>query len=155
LPRYVKRPTIPIKVDDSDNVACLLRKMGDIGFQGRNLSSAANAWRDMLMEGALVFTGLARGVVPAGVRRLLAVLIQTRYINCLVSSGAIFVRYVLEHLAACGVDLSGATVQTDNGWDLIGSAAKKASATSAFKAMLGFLGVRPGYHPPVPCGIAM
>jgi len=64
------------------------------------------------------------------------------------TSATIFVRCVLEHLAACGVDLSAVTVQTDNGSDLIGSANKKPSTTSAFEAMLDFLGVTHVRIPP-------
>jgi len=64
------------------------------------------------------------------------------------TSASIFVRYVLEHIGACGVDLSGVTVQTDNGSDLIGSANKKASTTSAFEAMVAFLGAVHGRIPP-------
>jgi len=36
----------------------------------------------------------------------------------------LFADYVLGHLAACGVDLSGTTVQTDNGSEFIGSSRK-------------------------------
>ena len=64
------------------------------------------------------------------------------------TSATIFVRYVLEHLAACGVDLGGVTVQTDNGSDLVGSANKKASTRSAFESMLAFLGVSHVRIPP-------
>jgi hypothetical protein len=64
------------------------------------------------------------------------------------TSATIFVRYVLEHLAACGVDLSTVTVQTTNGSDLIGSATKGLSKTSAFEAMLRFLGVNHVRIPP-------
>jgi len=64
------------------------------------------------------------------------------------TSATIFARYVLEHLAACGVDLKEVTVQTDNGSDLIGSANKKPSTTSAFEAMLRFLGVNHVRIPP-------
>jgi transposase len=64
------------------------------------------------------------------------------------TSATIFVRYVLEHLAACGANLSTVTVQTDNGSDLIGSANKKASTTSAFEAMVAFLGVTHVRIPP-------
>ncbi len=64
------------------------------------------------------------------------------------TSATIFVRYVLEHLAACGVDLSNVTVQTDNGSDLIGSANKNLCKTSAFEAMLRFLGVNHVRIPP-------
>jgi transposase len=64
------------------------------------------------------------------------------------TSATIFIRYVLEHLGACGVDLGQVTVQTDNGSDLVGSANQRPSKRSAFEAMLAFLGVRHARIPP-------
>ncbi len=88
MSRFLKRPTVPIEVDGADTIVSLLKKMGDIGFQGRSLSLAAEVWRTMLAKGAFVFMGLAGAMVPAGMRRLLTLLIEKRYIDCLVSTGA-------------------------------------------------------------------
>ncbi len=88
MSEFLANPTVPIEVDESDSVASLLKKMGSTGFQARNLSLAAEVWQKMLTEGAFVFLGLAGAMVPAGMRRLLALLIRRRYIDCLVSTGA-------------------------------------------------------------------
>jgi len=88
LPGFLRKPTVPIEVSESDSVASLLKRMGSTGFQGRNLSVAADVWQEMLDRKAFVFLGLAGAMVPAGMRRLLALLIQRRYIHCLVSTGA-------------------------------------------------------------------
>ncbi len=53
------------------------------------------------------------------------------------TSATIFIRYVLEHLGACGVDLTQVTVQTDNGSDLVGSANQRPSKRSAFACPSG------------------
>lgn len=91
-------PTVPIEVSESDTVASLLKKMGSIGFQGRSLSSAATVWQKMLAEGAFIIMGLAGAMVPAGMRRLLAFLIERRYIDCLVSTGANLLHDIHESL---------------------------------------------------------
>jgi len=88
MSKFLKEPTIPIEIIGSETVAALLRKMGRTGFQGRSLSSAAEVWKEMLKEGSFVFMGLAGAMVPAGMRRLVALLIERRYIDCLVSTGA-------------------------------------------------------------------
>lgn len=88
MSKFLKRPTVPIEVDESETVASLLKKMGSTGFQGRNLSLAADVWRGMLRARAFIFLGLAGAMVPAGMRRLLVQLIRRRYIDCLVSTGA-------------------------------------------------------------------
>jgi deoxyhypusine synthase len=88
LSRFLTRPTDPLEIDDSDTVASLLSKMGSTGFQGRNLSTAAKVWHEMLAENVFIFLGLAGAMVPAGMRRLLTFLIERRYIDCVVSTGA-------------------------------------------------------------------
>lgn len=88
MPKFLKKPTAPIEVSESDTIASLLKKMGATGFQGRNLSVAADVWQEMLDQKAFIFMGLAGAMVPAGMRRLVALLIKRRYVDCLVSTGA-------------------------------------------------------------------
>ncbi len=88
MSRFLAKPTIPLEAGISDTVSSLLKKMGKTGFQGRNLALAVEVWEEMLSEGAFVFLGLAGAMVPAGMRKLIALLIQKRYIDCLVSTGA-------------------------------------------------------------------
>ena len=45
----------------------------------------------------------------------------------------LFADYVLGHLAGCGVDLSGTTVQTDNGSEFIGSTRKVRGGPTLFE----------------------
>ena len=98
MSQFLDKPTVPIEIEESDTAASLLKKMGRTGFQGRNLSSAAEVWQEMLAEGAFVFMGLAGAMVPAGMRLLLALLIERRYVNCLVSTGANLVHDIYESL---------------------------------------------------------
>ena len=84
------KPTRPLKVDRSKNVAALLEKMRGVSFQGRNLGTAYQVWRRMLKDRVMIMMGMSGAMVPAGMRRLVVYLIKSRLIDCLVSTGANF-----------------------------------------------------------------
>jgi deoxyhypusine synthase len=85
---FLRNPVKPIGVDKRSNVGDLLERMGATAFQGKNLSIAARIWSDMLRKRVTIFLGLAGAMVPAGMRELIAYLIENRLIDCLVSTGA-------------------------------------------------------------------
>lgn len=86
--KYLNRPTVPIAVDDK-SVAELLEAMACTGFQGRKLGESVETWAHMLKERKLtIFMGLTGAMCPAGMRKIIAFLIQKRMIDCLVSTGA-------------------------------------------------------------------
>ncbi len=73
----------------SKSVEELLEDMRSTGFQGRNLGESVQIWSEMLnQKGLTVFMGLSGAMVPAGMRRIIAFLIERRMIDCLVSTGA-------------------------------------------------------------------
>ena len=82
------RPVQPFEVHPGDTASDLLRKMGQTAFQARNLGGAADIWSQMLAGRTTIILSLSGALVPAGMRKLLAYLIQHRYIDCLVSTGA-------------------------------------------------------------------
>jgi len=86
MPRHL--PVEPFDVDPRRSVRGVLEAMERISFQGRNLGAAFRVWREMLARDAYVFFGLAGAMVPAGMRKILVFLIENRYIDCLVSTGA-------------------------------------------------------------------
>ncbi|MBI2886119.1 MAG: deoxyhypusine synthase family protein [Chloroflexi bacterium] len=71
-----------------DSASDLLRKMAGTAFQARNLGRAAEIWGQMLAGKTTIIFALSGALVPAGMRKLLVYLIQHRYIDCLVSTGA-------------------------------------------------------------------
>jgi deoxyhypusine synthase len=82
-------PTEPIQINPTASISGLLDKMGGIGFQGRNLSRAARVWERMLRDpDCTIFLGLSGAMVPGGMRELLVYLIEHRFIDVLVSTGA-------------------------------------------------------------------
>lgn len=85
---WLQRPVQPFEINPADTASELLRKMGETAFQGRNLGRAAEIWDAMLGGRTTIIFALSGAMVPAGMRKLLAYLIEHRYIDCLVSTGA-------------------------------------------------------------------
>jgi deoxyhypusine synthase len=88
LKDFLHKPTTPFEIDKSCNVADLLKNMRHISFQGRTLAQAFAVWKQMLAEDTLIFMGLSGALVPAGMREIISYLIENRFIDCLVSTGA-------------------------------------------------------------------
>jgi len=85
---FLKHPTSPMDVSDK-TIGDLIEGMGRTGFQGRKLGESLDVWLQMLEDNRIsVFLGLSGAMVPAGMRRILSFLIESRAIDCLVSTGA-------------------------------------------------------------------
>ncbi|GBE18827.1 putative deoxyhypusine synthase [archaeon BMS3Abin16] len=85
---FFDHPTRPIGVGDK-SISGLVDEMRGIGFQGRNLGVSVEVWREMLGEENLsIFLGLSGAMVPAGMRRIIAFLIENRMVDCIVTTGA-------------------------------------------------------------------
>jgi len=85
---HTKSPTEPIEIEPGMTTDELLARMEKISFQGRQLARAARVWETALAQDAYVMMGLAGAMTAAGMRKLVAKLIEYRYIDCLVSTGA-------------------------------------------------------------------
>ena len=88
MKKYFHSPTRPFEVVFDCDVGDVVKRMGKISFQGRNLSIALSIWKEMLEGENVILLGLAGAMVPAGMRKLVSFLIEKRYIDCLVSTGA-------------------------------------------------------------------
>jgi len=74
---------------ETRSVSDLLVAMGKTGFQGRTLAKAAATWQAMLGEDNLVVVmGLAGSMSTAGQWKLVRWLIEKRFVDVLVSTGA-------------------------------------------------------------------
>lgn len=85
---YSRKTVQPIPLNSKYQVSDLLEAMGRTAFQARNLSLALNIWLEMLNGKNTIFLGLAGAMVPAGMGKLVSALIEKRFIDCLVSTGA-------------------------------------------------------------------
>ena len=85
---HLDKPVMPFFVSERCSVSELVARMGGTSFQARNLAQGVDIWEKMLKEEVTIFFGLAGAMVPAGMREVLAYLIEKRFIDCLVSTGA-------------------------------------------------------------------
>lgn len=85
---FMETPTVPPDVRKR-SVSDILRTMERTGFQGRKLGEAARAWENALKAPeCTIFLGITGAMVPAGMRRVLAHLIEQRFVDVVVSTGA-------------------------------------------------------------------
>ena len=85
---YLTKPVKPFLVEPGLSTEETLARMEHISFQGRNLARAHQLWRTMLQDDTFIFFGLAGALSAAGLRLIIAYLIEHRYIDCVVSTGA-------------------------------------------------------------------
>ncbi len=85
---HMRMPTEPIDLEPGMTTDVLLSRMERISFQGRQLARAARVWQTAIDHDAYIMMGLAGAMTAAGMRKLVAQLIEKRYIDCLVSTGA-------------------------------------------------------------------
>ncbi len=86
--RFLKTPIEPFAVEASETADQILARMERISFQGRNLATAHKIWQKMLTDDVTIFLGMAGALSAGGLRLLVAHLIEHRYVDCLVSTGA-------------------------------------------------------------------
>lgn len=85
---FFQARVIPFEVRPGDTASDLLRKMAATSFQARNLGRAADIWETMVRGRTTIILTLSGALIPAGMRKVLVYLIQHRYIDALVSTGA-------------------------------------------------------------------
>lgn len=88
MKEYLHTPTKPFKVDASKSTAEVLNDMKMISFQGRSLGVVFDIWKRMLQDEVVIWLGLSGAMVPAGMRNIFVFLIENRFIDVLVSTGA-------------------------------------------------------------------
>jgi deoxyhypusine synthase len=86
--RFLRVPVEPFTVNPEASADDILRRMERISFQGRNLATARRIWERMLAEDCTIFLGSAGALSAGGMRLLIAHLVEHRYVDCLVSTGA-------------------------------------------------------------------
>ena len=90
-------PTNPMK--PASSVAELLENMSKSGFQGRKLGEAFHLWKEMIeTPGTKIIIGLSGAIIPAGMQECIVTLLENRYIDCIVSTGANMFHDFCEHM---------------------------------------------------------
>jgi deoxyhypusine synthase len=86
--RFLQTTIEPFVVDGGLTADEILSRMERISFQGRNLATAHRVWQKMLEDDVTIFLGMAGALSAGGLRMVVAHLIQHRYVDCLVATGA-------------------------------------------------------------------
>jgi deoxyhypusine synthase len=96
--QVLSNPVKTIKVGKK-SVSQLLKEMGQTGFQGKKLGEVAEIWSEMARQkGLTVFLGLTGSLSTTGQWKIIRWLIEKRYIDVLVSTGANISEDILEAL---------------------------------------------------------
>ncbi len=98
---YFKERVKAVEVG-SKSISQLLREMGDTGFQGRKLGEVVDVWEEMINQGdrLLIMLGYAGSMSTTGMWRIICWLIENRYIDVLVSTGANISEDILDAMGA-------------------------------------------------------
>ncbi len=86
--RFLRVPIEPFAVEPGLGADEVLARMERISFQGRSLATARRIWEKMLGSDCTIFLGMAGALSAGGLRLIVAHLIEQRYVDCLVSTGA-------------------------------------------------------------------
>ena len=86
--RFLRKPVEPFVVTGGASVDDAITRMERVSFQGRNLAQARRIWEKMLSTDVTIFLGTAGALSAGGMRLIIAHLIEHRFIDCLVSTGA-------------------------------------------------------------------
>lgn len=86
--KLLSAPTKPIEISPGMTCSELLEGLESCSFQGRRLARAARIWTEALQDDVTVWMGLGGAMVPAGMRKVIVSLMEHRYIDILVSTGA-------------------------------------------------------------------
>ena len=90
-------PTNPMKTEAAVNK--LLENMSSSGFQGRKLGESFQIWKEMIeTPGIRIIIGLSGAIVPAGMQECIIQLIENRYVDAVVSTGANIFHDLCEHM---------------------------------------------------------
>jgi deoxyhypusine synthase len=86
---YFQKKLEPIKVTKQKPISQLLKEMGRTAYQGRKLGEAVDVWENMIREkDTVIAMGFAGSMSTAGQWTIINWLMENRFIDVLVSTGA-------------------------------------------------------------------
>jgi len=94
----LSKPVRTIEVNKK-SVSSLLQAMSQTGFQGKKLGEAAGIWSEMAKQkGLTIFMGLTGSLSTTGQWKIIRWLVENRYVDVVVSTGANISEDILEAL---------------------------------------------------------
>src|SRR4030067_1869594 len=86
---YFSKKLEPIKVSKQKPISQLLKEMGKTAYQGRKLGEAVDVWENMInTKDPVIAMGFAGSMSTAGQWTIINWLMENRFIDVLVSTGA-------------------------------------------------------------------
>ena len=96
--QVLSRPVATIRVGKK-SISTLLEEMAQTGFQGKKLGEVVNIWAEMARQSDLtIFLGLTGSLSTTGQWKIIKWLVEKRYVDVLVSTGANISEDLLEAL---------------------------------------------------------
>ena len=86
------------KISRGITVGQLVEMMSKTAFNARRLGEAAKVCEEMVRSGAFVFLTVAGAMVPAGMRSIIAGMVERGYVSSIVTTGANVVHEIAESL---------------------------------------------------------
>ncbi|MEM1530186.1 MAG: deoxyhypusine synthase [Candidatus Bathyarchaeia archaeon] len=93
---FFRRRLEPIEVKTPKRISELLSEMAKTGFQGRKLGEVVEVWEEMLRDDVTIFFGYAGSMSTTGQWKIVNWLIENRFIDVIVSTGANISEDILE-----------------------------------------------------------
>jgi len=93
---FFKKKLKSIEIKTPKKISELLSEMAKTGFQGRKLGEVVEAWEAMLKDNVTIFFGLAGSMSTTGQWKIVNWLIEKRFIDVVVSTGANISEDILE-----------------------------------------------------------
>ena len=88
--RFLKERIVPVDIEKERTVSEILTAFNRTSFQSRNLGTCVEICLKMLRDRdkPTIFLGLAGGMVPAGMKKVVSVMIKRKMVNVIVTTGA-------------------------------------------------------------------
>ncbi|MEM1575637.1 MAG: deoxyhypusine synthase family protein, partial [Nitrososphaerota archaeon] len=87
--KFLKKKVKAIEVKNPKSISQLLSEMSQTGFQGRKLGEVVEVWEEMLKDpDVTIFMGYAGSMSTSGQWKIINWLIENRFIDILVPTGA-------------------------------------------------------------------
>ncbi|MEM3578995.1 MAG: deoxyhypusine synthase [Candidatus Bathyarchaeia archaeon] len=93
---FFKKKLEPIEVKTPKKISELLAEMAKTGFQGRKLGEIVEVWEEMLKDDVVIFFGFTGSMSTTGQWKIVNWLIEHRFIDVIVSTGANISEDILE-----------------------------------------------------------
>lgn len=96
LTPFFRERVVPVEVRVPKKISELLSEMAKTGFQGRKLGEVVEVWEKMLRGDVVIFFGYAGSLSATGQWRIVNWLIERRFVDVVVSTGANISEDILE-----------------------------------------------------------